>query len=140
MENCGSSSLIAVIPAYRNSIVIMQRFRQHPFGGGKAVEHCTGQENENHHFLGRSLPPAPHFVGGGGEKAVDHTSFWVWPKAERSAKYIKVQCQLCCIFFAVTGDKDFFKKKKQQNNPTTSCSRLYLRHRIEVIPLEICDL
>lgn len=88
----------------------MQRFQQHPFGGGKAVGHCTGQENESHHFLGSSLPPAPYSVAGGGEKAVDHTSFWVWPKAERHAKYINVQRQLCCIFFAVTGAKDFFLK------------------------------
>lgn len=68
MGNCGSSSLIAVIPVYRNSIVIMQRFQQHPFGRGKAVGHCTGQGNESHCFLGSSLPPAPFSVVGGGEK------------------------------------------------------------------------
>lgn len=116
MENCGSSSLAAVILVYRNNTVIMQKFQLHPFGGGKAVGHRTGQENENHHFLVSSLLPAPYSVVGGGVKAVDHNSFWVWPKAERNAEYIKVQCQLWCIFFAVTGAKDFFLKKKTPND------------------------
>lgn len=107
MGNCGTSGLIAVIPAYGNSIVIMQRFQQHPFGRGKAVGHCTGQGNKSHCFLGSSLPPAPYSVVGGGKSSTPGF-ICVWPKAERNVKSIRVQCQLYCIFFAVTGAKDFF--------------------------------
>lgn len=73
MENYSSSSFVAVIPAYRNSVVVMQMFQHHPFGRGMAVGHCTGQENESQCFLGSSFPPAPYSVVGDGKKAVDYT-------------------------------------------------------------------